>query len=158
MDSIEPNQGCRHVESSQSVSQLPPLTLPKIRYSGSPCNTTYTPSQYLLRVVHLLRSKAMSVRGRKAANGTSPPEVVSSSQADGGPDAGSSISGLLTTTPTGVERDEVKVNNASVTDMKHACDDALKRVSVVFIIPARPLQHVLSDYSGRCARRCVRAE
>lgn len=30
---------------------------------------------------------------------------------------------------TGGERDEVKVNNASVTELKHACDDALKRVS-----------------------------
>lgn len=28
----------------------------------------------------------------------------------------------------GEEREEVKVNNASATDMKHACDDALKRV------------------------------
>ncbi|GBE88723.1 hypothetical protein SCP_1401280 [Sparassis crispa] len=29
--------------------------------------------------------------------------------------------------PSQVERDEVKVNNASATEMKHACDDALKR-------------------------------
>lgn len=32
--------------------------------------------------------------------------------------------------PSTEERDVVKVNNASVTEMKHACDDALKRVSL----------------------------
>ena len=75
----------------------------------------------------------MSARGRKAANGASAPvpEAVSTSHTDG---SGSSISGLRTTSATDVERDEVKVNNASVSDMKHACDDALKRVSVVFFM------------------------
>ena len=41
------------------------------------------------------------------------------------------ISDLLVTASAGAaaEREEVKVNNASATEMKHACDDALKRVS-----------------------------
>ncbi|KAI0767964.1 microsomal signal peptidase 25 kDa subunit-domain-containing protein, partial [Irpex lacteus] len=39
----------------------------------------------------------------------------------------SSVVGLLKTPSVDVQREEVKVNNASVTDMKHACDDALKR-------------------------------
>ena len=71
----------------------------------------------------------MSVRGRKAANGTSTPPTSDESNVPDGGAGTSSISTLLTTPATGVERDEVKVNNASVTEMKHACDDALKRVS-----------------------------
>lgn len=51
-------------------------------------------------------------------------EIASSSS--GG---SSTISGLLLAPTTGADREEVKVNNASVTEMKHACDDALKRVS-----------------------------
>ena len=43
----------------------------------------------------------------------------------------STISGLLAAAVDAVDVDaeEVKVNNASTTEMKHACDDALKRVS-----------------------------
>ena len=46
----------------------------------------------------------------------------------------SSTSALLAPSST-TEREEVKVNNASITELKHACDDALKRVSR----PASPL-------------------
>lgn len=67
----------------------------------------------------------MSIRGKNAVGTSSTLDSVS--QLDGSSSASSSISGLLTTTTTGVDRDEVKVNNASVSDMKHACDDALKR-------------------------------
>ena len=34
-------------------------------------------------------------------------------------------------TTAGVKRDAVKVNNASLTELKNACDDAVKSVSVV---------------------------
>ncbi|KAF7790527.1 hypothetical protein EIP86_001483 [Pleurotus ostreatoroseus] len=66
-----------------------------------------------------------SVRGRKSANGASEP---TNSSVDPTPSTSSSaLSGLLTATSSAAEREEVKVNNASVTEMKHACDDALKR-------------------------------
>ncbi|KAJ2993701.1 hypothetical protein NUW54_g7675 [Trametes sanguinea] len=73
----------------------------------------------------------MAPRTRKAAASPSP----ASSQTDGSPpevppkDEASAVvdvDALLAPVP-GEEREEVKVNNASVTDMKHACDDALKR-------------------------------
>ncbi|GJE85234.1 microsomal signal peptidase 25 kDa subunit-domain-containing protein [Phanerochaete sordida] len=69
----------------------------------------------------------MAARGRKTANGVSEPPAEFESSQDGSAPGASSISTLLTTPATGVQRDEVKVNNASVSDMKHACDDALKR-------------------------------
>lgn len=31
-------------------------------------------------------------------------------------------------------RDEIKVNNSSATELKHACDDALKRVNSLFLL------------------------
>ncbi|THH29756.1 hypothetical protein EUX98_g4438 [Antrodiella citrinella] len=68
----------------------------------------------------------MATRLRKHANGDSlahdePPAASTSSTSS------SAISGLLATAATATDREEVKVNNASATEMKHACDDALKR-------------------------------
>ena len=69
----------------------------------------------------------MATRGRKPTSGSTsePPETNGSGQST----PSSSVVGLLRTVSADVEREEVKVNNVSVTDMKHACDDALKRVS-----------------------------
>ncbi|OSD05193.1 hypothetical protein PYCCODRAFT_1432946 [Trametes coccinea BRFM310] len=75
----------------------------------------------------------MAPRTRKAAASSSqdyphpqsdgsPPEVPPKDQTSAVVD----VDALLAPVP-GEEREEVKVNNASVTDMKHACDDALKR-------------------------------
>ncbi|EKM57556.1 uncharacterized protein PHACADRAFT_206455 [Phanerochaete carnosa HHB-10118-sp] len=69
----------------------------------------------------------MAARGRKTLDGASEPEPVSESNQVVNSSGSSSISTLLTTPTAEAERDEVKVNNASVSDMKHACDDALKR-------------------------------
>lgn len=71
----------------------------------------------------------MAVRGRQPANGTSNSISEPNINDAQGSSSTSTISGLLTTPVVNVDRDEVKVNNASVTEMKHACDDALKRVS-----------------------------
>ena len=82
----------------------------------------------------------MAPRSRKSA--ASPAPVSSTSDADAPPPLPpkdessvahrSSIDALLVPV-AGEEREEVKVNNASVTDMKHACDDALKRVRTPFL-------------------------
>lgn len=63
-------------------------------------------------------------------------------------DAGTTHSGL-DLTPSTSARDEVKVNNSSATDMKHACDDALKRVSrhLPFV------QRAMSMLVHRCVMR-----
>ena len=80
----------------------------------------------------------MTARGRKTNTGA---DSQSSSSTSGlAPDAAvapstssTTIADLLVTASAGAaaEREEVKVNNASATEMKHACDDALKRVSLV---------------------------
>ncbi|KAI0090423.1 microsomal signal peptidase 25 kDa subunit-domain-containing protein [Irpex rosettiformis] len=59
----------------------------------------------------------------RLANGSTSESV----HRDEGQNTPSSVVGLLRTPNVNAEREEVKVNNASVTDMKHACDDALKR-------------------------------
>ncbi|KAI8972805.1 microsomal signal peptidase 25 kDa subunit-domain-containing protein [Trametes punicea] len=68
----------------------------------------------------------MAPRTRKAAarepDGLSPPAVPPKENTSAVVD----VDALLAPIP-GEEREEVRVNNASVTDMKHACDDALKR-------------------------------
>lgn len=88
----------------------------------------------------------MATRGRKAANGASEDPAPAES-------ASSSIAGLLATPTAGVERDEVKVNNASVTDMKHACDDALKRVRTVYSsLPRSTLEHLVARARVRSPR------
>ncbi|KAI0694030.1 microsomal signal peptidase 25 kDa subunit-domain-containing protein [Cytidiella melzeri] len=69
----------------------------------------------------------MALRGRKPANGTSDPVGEDAHTDVSDSTTPSTITGLLTTPVAGVSREEVKVNNASVTEMKHACDDALKR-------------------------------
>lgn len=82
----------------------------------------------------------MAVRGRQPANGTSDSTPESNTNDTQGSSSTSTISGLLTTAGANdVDREEVKVNNASVTEMKHACDDALKRVSdVLYLKPSSP--------------------
>lgn len=60
------------------------------------------------------------------------------------------ISGLLATAVTSADRDEVKVNNASVSEMKHACDDALKRVSVLLFRLSHPLPLCSIPSSADC--------
>ncbi|KAH8103001.1 microsomal signal peptidase 25 kDa subunit-domain-containing protein [Cristinia sonorae] len=71
----------------------------------------------------------MASRIRKHTNGDS----AASSQAEDPLAASTSstssnaISSLLASAASSVIREEVKVNNASATEMKHACDDALKR-------------------------------
>lgn len=75
----------------------------------------------------------MAPRSRKAAadtsshNGDVPPPLPSKDDAPATPPVG--VDALLVPV-VGEEREVVKVNNASATDMKHACDDALKRVSL----------------------------
>ncbi|KAI0326088.1 hypothetical protein GY45DRAFT_1329335 [Cubamyces sp. BRFM 1775] len=73
----------------------------------------------------------MAPRTRKSApspspaperNGDVPPAVPPKDETSPVVD----VDALLAPVP-GEEREEVKVNNASATDMKHACDDALKR-------------------------------
>ncbi|KAH9932927.1 microsomal signal peptidase 25 kDa subunit-domain-containing protein [Fomitopsis serialis] len=69
----------------------------------------------------------MAPRNRKAENGESSLSAGARSKAAATPEPsvdGNLASALLPSTEV---RDVVKVNNASVTEMKHACDDALKR-------------------------------
>ena len=83
----------------------------------------------------------MAIRGRKTNNAVDSPTQPSSSSSTNAVDgtvgittSSSTIADLLVTASAGAaaEREEVKVNNASATEMKHACDDALKRVSPPF--------------------------
>ncbi|EPT02105.1 hypothetical protein FOMPIDRAFT_1022959 [Fomitopsis schrenkii] len=68
----------------------------------------------------------MAPRNRKAEGGEASSSSATSKKTTGSerPADGILASALL---PSTEERDVVKVNNASVTEMKHACDDALKR-------------------------------
>ncbi|OCH89328.1 hypothetical protein OBBRIDRAFT_756696 [Obba rivulosa] len=80
----------------------------------------------------------MAPKSRKAANGSANPSGSTSgekspskqAQVEGETavlvDAATTHPGL-NLAPSAMAREEVKVNNASATDMKHACDDALKR-------------------------------
>ncbi|KAI0763508.1 microsomal signal peptidase 25 kDa subunit-domain-containing protein [Trametes elegans] len=68
------------------------------------------------------RKSAASSSPATDTNGDAPPSLPP--QDDTG--AVVDVDALLAPAP-GEEREEVKVNNASATDMKHACDDALKR-------------------------------
>lgn len=80
-------------------------------------------------------------RGRKAANGT-PETTATTNSAPDTPDSSTSARAALSLASvagTAVDRDVIKVNNANLTELKNACDDALKRVclSVQFsIVPA----------------------
>ena len=120
-----------HVSGHVSLPQVPvlhDLTHPFPSLSSPSSSATSTPKtghlDYTTRPENLTMT---SVRCRKNANGASEP---TSSSIDPTPSTSSSaLSGLLTATSSTAEREEVKVNNASVTEMKHACDDALKRVS-----------------------------
>ncbi|KAG6855470.1 hypothetical protein H0H87_002367 [Tephrocybe sp. NHM501043] len=67
---------------------------------------------------------------RKSANGGRDPRTPSPTRNDTASSAASSperpAGPLSIATPPG-DRDTVKVNNSNVTELKHACDDALKR-------------------------------
>lgn len=79
----------------------------------------------------------MSQRQKKSADATSDGVALETTPT-------SSISGLLAAaadTVVDADVEEVKVNNASVTEMKHACDDALKRVSVFPLFFPRVLSY-----------------
>jgi len=70
----------------------------------------------------------MAPRNRHAANGGPSTSSGSSAKQENSATESSSDSLLASAlAPLSEEREEVKVNNASVTEMKHACDDALKR-------------------------------
>lgn len=87
---------------------------------------TYGPTHY----------KIMATRQRKPTNG----EAVAGEDlliASTSSTSSSAVLGLLTTAASPGDREEVKVNNASATEMKHACDDALKRVSVSYLVCLR---------------------
>ncbi|KZT00499.1 uncharacterized protein LAESUDRAFT_745812 [Laetiporus sulphureus 93-53] len=69
----------------------------------------------------------MSPRQRKTANGG--PSLSPSRSVESDSDRADEVRSVIASAlqPSLEERDVVKVNNASVTEMKHACDDALKR-------------------------------
>jgi len=71
----------------------------------------------------------MAPRTRKAAAATANGESSQASKHEPDAQTESSVESALLTAlvPSQAEREEVKVNNASATEMKHACDDALKR-------------------------------
>ncbi len=101
----------------------------------------------------------MAPRTRKAAassapathNGDTPPLPPPK---DDAPPTPIGVDALLV--PVAVEeREEVKVNNASATDMKHACDDALKRVSIPSSVPSRCRTRRSERYGVRGSALCL---
>lgn len=69
-------------------------------------------------------------RGRKAVNGT-PETTATTDSAPDLPDSSTSARAALSLASlagAAVDRDVIKVNNANLTELKNACDDALKRV------------------------------
>lgn len=94
----------------------------------------------------------MAPRTRKAAASPSPAPTPQNGVAapplppkDDAPATPTVVIDALLVPVTGEEREQVKVNNASASDMKHACDDALKRVRL-----SSPL---LLLYVRTCTRR-----
>lgn len=83
----------------------------------------------------------MAPRSRKTANGTASTDdslTPSDSKTNGSssPVRSQSAEPPITLGPLSIviaddDRDVVKVNNASVSELKNACDDALKRVSAL---------------------------
>lgn len=95
----------------------------------------------------------MAPRNRHAANGGPSTSSGSSAKQENSATESSSDSLLASAlAPLSEEREEVKVNNASVTEMKHACDDALKRVSVL-LAPVGVVRIVVGRALGRV--RCA---
>jgi signal peptidase complex subunit 2 len=80
-------------------------------------------------------------RGRKAANGTGPaPAADSPSDSTATPPPRS----ILPIPPTPHQsRDMVKVNNANLTELKNALDDAIKRVRTVISLAALSPNNVI---------------
>lgn len=80
-------------------------------------------------------------RGRKAANGT-PETPATTNSAPDTPDSSTSARAALSLASgagAAADRDIIKVNNANLTELKNACDDALKRVRLpvrFLIVPA----------------------
>lgn len=81
----------------------------------------------------------MAPRSRKAANGdAADAQAQTPTKTNGASTRTRSLSseppatlGPLSVVIPEEEREEVKVNNASVSELKNACDDALKRVSFI---------------------------
>lgn len=80
-------------------------------------------------------------RGRKVANGT-PETPATTNSAPDTPDSSTSARAALSLASgagAAADRDVIKVNNANLTELKNACDDALKRVRLpvrFLIVPA----------------------
>ena len=83
----------------------------------------------------MARSKSTAVasaNGSLSNNGSSAAHDASSSRRSLSPDSPSDRPlGPLSVTVPASEREEVKVNNASLVELKNACDDAIKKVCVV---------------------------
>ena len=72
-------------------------------------------------------------RTKKAENGLSartPSPTRSSSTSPSSPGSPDRPVGPLSILVPAEEREDVKVNNANATELKNACDDAVKRVSI----------------------------
>jgi hypothetical protein len=86
------------------------------------------------------------VRIRKAVNGNDPTAAIDSpSDSTSTPPPRS----ILPITPTpSKDHDVVKVNNASLTELKNALDDAIKRVRIIIFPLLLRLTNVSSFYPG----------
>lgn len=72
-------------------------------------------------------------RGKKAANGSNNPAAAAESRSDSTATPPRSI---LPITPThSKDRDDVKVNNSSLIELKNALDDVIKRVRSIVHYP-----------------------
>jgi hypothetical protein len=92
---------------------------PKRANSQFKCSTLCFPS----RVTTCQREESTMARSRKA---NSTPSTSSPSRS--GHSSPDRPTGPLSITIDSQEREEVKVNNANLIELKNACDDALKRV------------------------------
>ena len=115
--------GTRYPPRSDLISRIPHLSPICGRLLAQ--TTTYE-NPHSLNTMAPRTRKAAASPAPAAHNGDTPPPLPSKDDAPPTPSAG--VDALLVPVAT-EEREEVKVNNASATDMKHACDDALKRVS-----------------------------
>ena len=122
------SSACYYLVVYNAIPGTSTLATPPI---GSPTHDPYAsfePKPHLHPTTMAPRSRkgrASPSPAPPASNGDTPPPPPSKDE-QSAPHR-SSIDTLLVPVPA-EQREEVKVNNASATDMKHACDDALKRV------------------------------
>ncbi len=102
------------------------------------------PSLIILLSLLLITLISNMARGRKPVNGPSPaPAADPSSDSTATPPPRS----VLPIPPTPRQsRDVVKVNNASVTELKNALDDAIKRVRIVLFVVALSPNNVIHTH------------